>query len=58
MPYNKAVAKKAYYKLPATTIQQLEKNMLRVVQNQNLGSYALQAVIKNQLKMFLAQQNN
>jgi len=57
MPYNAAVAKKAYYKLPATTIQQLEKNLVRAAANSNLHTYALQAVIKNQFKMFLAQQN-
>tara|TARA_X000001036_G_C20282366_1_gene644885 strand:- start:241 stop:420 length:180 start_codon:yes stop_codon:yes gene_type:complete len=52
MPYNKAVAKKAYYKLPASTLAQLEKNLVRAAANQNLHTYALQAVIKNQFKMY------
>jgi len=52
MPYNAKVAKKAYYKLPASTLAQLEKNLVRAAANQNLHTYALQAVIKNQFKMY------
>ena len=52
MPYNAAVAKKAYYKLPVTTLAQLEKNMLRSSQNQNLGGSTLQAVIKYQFATY------
>ena len=52
MPYNASVAKKAYYKLPATTLTQLEKNLVRLVANQNMSHYAKQAVIKNQFKMY------
>ena len=37
MPYNKAVAKPAYYKLPATSLAQLEKNLVRLVANSNIS---------------------
>jgi len=52
MPYNAKVAKKAYYKLPASTLTQLEKNLVRAAANSNLHTYALQAVIKSQFKMY------
>tara|TARA_A100001035_G_scaffold6507_1_gene4642 strand:+ start:879 stop:1067 length:189 start_codon:yes stop_codon:yes gene_type:complete len=53
MPYNKAVAKPAYYKLPATSLAQLEKNLVRLVANKNMSCCAKQAVIKKQFRMFI-----
>ena len=56
MPYNKAVAKPAYYKLPATSLAQLEKNLVRLVANSNMSCYARQAVIKKQFRMYIQAQ--
>ncbi len=52
MPYNKAVARPAYYKLPATTLAQLEKNLCRLVANYNMSYSTKQQHISNQFAMY------
>ena len=52
MPYNKAVARPAYYKLPATTMAQLEKNLCRLVANYNMATSTKQQHIRNQFAMY------
>mgnify|MGYP001181290921 FL=1 len=52
MPYNAAVARPAYYKLPATTLAQLEKNLCRLVANYNMATSTKQQHISNQFAMY------
>ena len=52
MPYNKSVAKPAYYKIPATTLAQLEKICIRIVANSNMCYTTKQAHIAKQFSNY------
>lgn len=52
MPYNKLVAKAAYYKRPATTLAQLEKICVRLCANSNMHYTTKQAHIAKQFAFY------
>lgn len=52
MPYNKSVARPAYYKIPATTLAQLEKICVRLCANSNISYRTKQAIIAKQFMLY------
>ncbi len=52
MPYNKSVAKPAYYKIPATSLKQLEKICIRIVANSNMSYVTKQSHIAKQFSNY------
>lgn len=55
MPYNKAVAKPAYYKLPIQTYAQLEKTIVRLLADTRMGCTTKQQHVQ---RMFTQYKNN
>lgn len=55
MPYNKAVAKPAYYKLPIQTYAQLEKTIVRLLADTRMGCTTKQQHVQ---RMFAQYKNN
>jgi hypothetical protein len=52
MPYNKSVARPAYYKIPATTLAQLEKICVRLCANSNMSYRTKQSHIAKQFLLY------